>query len=78
MSLKKRMDEENEGNYLDIVNMTDWNYGQKNGSRKNHSDWDIPDSERWILYVSTSMWIFSVKSVITKLQSIESHTLGTE
>ena len=45
---------------------------------KNHPEWGIPDSERQIWYAFTYMWKVAVKSMMTKLQFIESHVTGIE
>lgn len=40
------------------------------GTEKNHPECGNPDLERHIWYAFTCMWILGVKSVITKLQSV--------
>ena len=40
---------------------------QMDGTRKKHSEWGNPDSERWAWYVLTHKWVPAVKQRITSL-----------
>jgi hypothetical protein len=46
--------------------------------KKNHPKLGILHPERKTWYVFAYMWILAVKSMTTKLQSIEPQRLGTE
>lgn len=57
----------------DTVKLT----GKRIGLEKNHCEWGSINSERQIWYVFAYMWTL-VKSMITKLWSIESKRVGIE
>ena len=46
--------------------------------KKSNPERSNPDPERQIWYVFTYMWILVVKSMTTKLQSVEAQILGRE
>ena len=48
------------------------------GTRKNYPEYINPHPERQICYAFSYIWTLAVKSMITKLQSIEPQRIGVE
>ena len=57
------------------VHFTWWNITQLlkkcNHENKNHSEWDNTDPKRQIWYVLIYIWVLTVSSLVSKLQSIQ-------